>query len=175
MSHSGLLEEPTPFGISEKKRLSHDAYTVGWICVLQCELNAAKALLDEQHEQLPSTAKDDNSYLLGRMAGHNVVIAFTGSGNYGTNAAAQTAVHMIRTFHNIRFGLLVGVGGGAPNRPDPDDTFNDLRLGDVVVGIAKGNHGMSLKANASLLKKTINGVLAGVWYDFEYLEMYMLR
>ncbi|KAK4085610.1 uncharacterized protein Triagg1_600 [Trichoderma aggressivum f. europaeum] len=69
MSHIGLPEEPTPFGVSEKKRLSHDAYTVGWICVLQCELNAAKALLDEQHEQLPSAAKDDNSYLLGRMAG----------------------------------------------------------------------------------------------------------
>ncbi|KAL6814598.1 ankyrin repeat protein [Trichoderma camerunense] len=141
MSHSGLLEEPTLFGIGEKKRVSHDAYTVGWICVLQCELNAAKALLDEQHEQLPLAAKDDNSYLLGRMAGHNVVIAFTGSGNYGTNAAAQTAVHMIRTFPNIRFGLLVGVGGGAPNRPDPGDPFNDLRLGDVVVGVTKGNHG----------------------------------
>ncbi|KAJ4855375.1 ankyrin repeats (3 copies) domain-containing protein [Trichoderma breve] len=126
MSHAGLLEEPRPFGVSEKKQLSHDAYTVGWICVLQCELNAAKALLDEQHEQLPSAAKDDNSYLLG---------------HYGTNAAAQTAVHMIRTFSNIRFGLLVGVGGGAPNRPDPDDPFNDLRLGDVVVGVAKGSHG----------------------------------
>ncbi|KAL7959162.1 hypothetical protein V8C34DRAFT_281061 [Trichoderma compactum] len=112
MFHTELSEEPTPFGVSEKKQLSHDAYTVGWICVLHCELNAAKALLDEQHEQLSSATKDDNSYLLGRMAGHNVVIAFTGLGTYGANAAAQTAVHMIRTFPNIRFGLLVGVGGG---------------------------------------------------------------
>ncbi|KAM6484203.1 hypothetical protein HDV62DRAFT_357638 [Trichoderma sp. SZMC 28011] len=101
MSHSGLLEEPTPFGVGKKKRLSYDAYTVGWICVLQRELNASKALLDEQHEQLPSAAKDDNSYLLGRMSGHSVVIAFTRSGNYGINAAAQTAVHMIRTFHHF--------------------------------------------------------------------------
>ncbi|KAL6825837.1 hypothetical protein J3E69DRAFT_335141 [Trichoderma sp. SZMC 28015] len=75
------------------------------------------------------------------MAGHNVVITFTGSGNYGTNAAAQTTtVHMIRPLHNIRFGLLVGVGGGAPNRPDPHDPLNDDRLGDVVVGVPKGNH-----------------------------------
>lgn len=146
MSNTGLPEDPAPSGVSEKKRLSHDAYTVGWICVIQCELNAAKALLDEQHEQLPSAAKDDNSYLLGRMAGHNVVIAFTGSGNYGTNVAAQTAVHMVRTFHNIRFGLLVGVGGGAPNRPDPHDPLNDVRLGDVVVGVPKGNHGKPLNS-----------------------------
>ncbi|PTB54394.1 hypothetical protein M431DRAFT_483175 [Trichoderma harzianum CBS 226.95] len=137
MSHSGLPEEPTPFGVSEKKQLSYHAYTFGWICALRC-------LLDEQHEQLPSAARDDNSYLLGRMAGHNVVIAFTGSGNYGTNAAAQPTVHMIRPLHNIRFGLLVGVGGGAPNRPDPHDPLNDVRLRDVVVGVPKGNHSKPL-------------------------------
>ncbi|KAH8125152.1 ankyrin repeat protein [Trichoderma asperelloides] len=148
MSYTRLSGAPAPSGVDEKKRLSHDAYTVGWICVLQSELNAAKALLDEQHEQLPSAKKDDNSYLLGSMAGHNVAIAFTGSGNYGTNAAAQTAVQMIRTFHNIRFGLMVGVGGGAPNRPDPDDPLNDLRLGDVVVSVAKGSHDqVALKAS----------------------------
>ncbi|KAL6888004.1 hypothetical protein GGI43DRAFT_430957 [Trichoderma evansii] len=50
----------------------------------------------------------------------------------GTTAAAQTAVQMIRTFHNIRFGLMVGVGGGAPS------PINDLRLGDIVVSVAGG-------------------------------------
>ncbi|KAL7917259.1 hypothetical protein ACQKWADRAFT_307227 [Trichoderma austrokoningii] len=40
---------------------------------------------------------------------------------------------LIRTFPNIRFGLL-------------DDPFNHLRLGDV--GVAKGNHGKPPKANA---------------------------
>lgn len=128
-------------GISGKRRLPHDAYTVGWICVLRSELNASRALLDEEHERLTSAEKDDNSYLLGRMAGHNVVIAFTGSGTYGTNAAAQTAAHMVRTFPNIRFGLMVGVGGGAPKRPDPKDPLRDIRLGDVVVSTAKGSHG----------------------------------
>ncbi|KAH6877111.1 ankyrin repeat-containing domain protein, partial [Thelonectria olida] len=125
----------------EKQKLTHDAYTVGWICVLRCELNASRALLDEEHEPLPPVEKDDNSYLLGRIAGHNVAIAFTGSGTYGTNAAAQTATHMIRTFRNIRFGLMVGVGGGAPKPPDPNDSLNDICLGDVVVGSAKGSHG----------------------------------
>lgn len=146
MSHAELPETPPLSKVNEKERLSHDAYTVGWICVLPSELNAAKALLDVQHEQLAAAAKDDNSYLLGRMAGHNVAIAFTGLGNYGTNAAAQTAAHMIRTFRNIRFGLMVGVGGGAPSRPDPNDSLNDLRLGDVVVSVAEGSHGKPPRA-----------------------------
>ncbi|KAH6672608.1 nucleoside phosphorylase domain-containing protein [Halenospora varia] len=128
-------------GSDEKRRLAHDAYTVGWICVLRSELNASRALLDEEHEPLPPAEKDDNSYLLGRMVGHNIVIAFTGSGTYGTNAATQTATHMVRTFPNIRFGLMVGVGGGAPKRPDLNDPLKDIRLGDVVVSATQGSHG----------------------------------
>lgn len=34
---------------------------------------------------------------------------------------------MIHTFPNIRIGLMVGIGGGAPS------TKHDIRLGDVVV------------------------------------------
>lgn len=75
------------------------------------------------------------------MGKHNVVIAFPGSSTYGTNAAAQTVTNMLRTFHNIRFGLMVGVGGGAPYRPDPKDPWKDIRLGDVVVSTSKGSHG----------------------------------
>lgn len=124
-----------------KRKLTHDAYTVGWVCVLRSELNASRALLDEEHERLPLAEKDDNSYLLGRMGEHDVVIAFPGSGTYGTNAAAQTATNLIRTFRNIRFGLMVGIGGGAPKRPDPNDPRNDIRLGDIVVSTPKGGHG----------------------------------
>ncbi|KAF3934240.1 Ankyrin-1 [Dactylellina cionopaga] len=75
------------------------------------------------------------------MGSHNVVITFPGSGTYGPNAAAQTVTDMVRSFCNIRFGLMVGVGGGAPKPPDPDDTRMDIRLGDVVVSSPKGNHG----------------------------------
>jgi len=114
---------------------------VGWICVLCCELNALRALLDEEHERLLLGEKDDNSYLLGWMGKHNVVIAFPGLGTYSINAAAQTATNMVRTFRNIRFGLMVGVGGGALKPPHPKDPLKDIRLGDVVVSDPKGNHG----------------------------------
>lgn len=55
--------------------------------------------------------------------------------------AAQTTTNMIRAFRNVRYGLLVGVGGGAPKRPGHKDSRNDIRLGDIVVGPAKGSHG----------------------------------
>lgn len=123
------------------RKLSHDAYTVGWVCIILSELNASRALLDEEHEPLESSENDDNNYLLGEMGNHNVVIAFPGSGAYGISATAQTVTHMVRTFRNIRFGLLVGVGGGVPKAPHPDDPLQDIHLGDVAVSDPKGRHG----------------------------------
>lgn len=124
-----------------RRQLNYDAYTVGLVCVLQCELNALRLLLDEEHEGLPPGSRDDNVYLLGRVGNHNVVISFSGLGNPGTNAAARTVTHMIRTFRNIRFGLMVGIGGGAPKPPDPEDPMKDIRLGDVVVSSPRGKSG----------------------------------
>ncbi|THC87735.1 hypothetical protein EYZ11_012819 [Aspergillus tanneri] len=97
-----------------------------------------KALLDEEHDPLPSQENDDNSYLLSRMGKHNVVIVFPGS--YGTNAASQTVTNMARSFRNIRFGLMVGVGGGAPGTPNTDSR-KDIQLGDVAVSFPEGGHG----------------------------------
>ncbi|KAK1600133.1 uncharacterized protein LY79DRAFT_585725 [Colletotrichum navitas] len=103
-------------------------YTVGWICALPTEFNAAKALLDEKHEECPPVAKhDNNSYALGRIGSHNVVIAVMPSGEYGTTSAAAVARDMVHSFPNVRIGLMVGIGGGAPSPK------HDVRLGDVVV------------------------------------------
>ncbi|KAL4786822.1 purine and uridine phosphorylase [Aspergillus varians] len=118
--------------MTQKKSLPYEAYTVGWICALQCELNAARALLDEEYEGVPCIEKDTNSYLLGRSGVHNVVIA-TAGGGYGTVVAAEVASQMVRTFKKIRFGLLVGIGGGVPLDPDPEEPADDIRLGDIVV------------------------------------------
>jgi nucleoside phosphorylase len=51
---------------------------------------------------------------------------------YGTISAATVAAHMRTTFPSIRFGLMVGIGGGVPS------TNNDIRLGDVVVSKPTG-------------------------------------
>ena len=103
-------------------------YTIGWICAISTELVAARAFLDEEHdgpESLPHN--DDNDYTLGKAGQHNIAIAVLPSGGYGIASAASVAKDMARSFPNIRFCLMVGIGGGAPSKK------HDIRLGDVVV------------------------------------------
>ncbi|KAI7287033.1 purine and uridine phosphorylase [Hortaea werneckii] len=91
---------------------------------------AVQSMLDEEYDQLESQHVHDlNSYVLGRIHKHNVVIACLPSGVYGTTSAALVAESMLRTFAGLRFGLLVGIGGGIPDVK----AGRDVRLGDVVV------------------------------------------
>lgn len=115
--------------------LIHEDYTVGWICALPLETAAATAMLDKTHPKLSQPLGDDNAYTLGEIFRHNIVIVCLPSGVYGTTSAATVAAKMRSTFHNIRFGLMVGIGGGVPR------TNNDLRLGDVVVSQPTGAFG----------------------------------
>ena len=111
-------------------------YTIGWICALKKELVAAKSFLDQEHQRASYLAKhDNNSYSLGSMEGHNVVIAVLPVSEYGTTSAATVARDMVHSFPNIRVGLMVGVGGGAPSEK------HDVRLGDVVVSTPQGGQG----------------------------------
>ncbi|KAL7914207.1 nucleoside phosphorylase domain-containing protein [Trichoderma velutinum] len=131
--------------MAEAEELTYDSYTVGLVCMLISEFCAARALLDEEHEPLPSKDNDGNGYLLGKMAKHNVVIVFPE--NYGMNTVVQTVTNTIHTFPNIRFGLMVGVGGGVPKSPNSDPR-KDIRLGDVVVSLPMNGHGGVLQYNA---------------------------
>jgi nucleoside phosphorylase len=110
---------------SDLRRLSHDDYTVACICPMGIELAPVEAMLDEIHQNLPSS-RDKNGYTLGRMGAHNVVIAVMPE--TGNNSAATVATQLLNDFRSIRFGLLVGIGGGIPGEDE-----NDIRLGDIVV------------------------------------------
>lgn len=125
----------TDFHTAPQQHRASD-YTVGIICALPHEMAAASAVLDETHpdltEQDPS---DHNSYRLGRILDHHVVIASLPAGMYGSGPAATVSKDLLRTFKSIRFGLLVGIGGAAPSKG------HDLRLGDVVVSKPNGKHG----------------------------------
>ncbi|KAL5341658.1 hypothetical protein BJX70DRAFT_42563 [Aspergillus crustosus] len=122
--------------------LNHDAYTVGWAATLPCEVDAARLVLDEEHDESSTGTHDPNSYLLGRMGVHNVVIAYPPLGRSGIASAARVVTNMTQSFRNIRFVLLVGIGGGAPGAPDARNPLLDLRLGDVVVCCPDGSEGM---------------------------------
>ncbi|KAM0146260.1 hypothetical protein ACHAQE_010831, partial [Botrytis cinerea] len=139
------------------RSFEHDDYTVGWICALpETELVVAGAMLDEEHPVLPAADPGDtNVYLLGKIGSHNVVIACLPAENTGRVSAAIVAKDMLRSFKAIRFGLMVGVGGGAPSciesdsdtkedcededeDDDDDDEVEkrgDIRLGDVVISL----------------------------------------
>lgn len=104
--------------------LTHQDYSVGWICALPKEQTAAIAMLDNKHPYLSKLPHDQNAYTLGCIGNHNVVIACLPKGQYATIPAAKVATWMIGTFPSIRFGLMVGIGGGIPP---------EVRLGDVVV------------------------------------------
>jgi nucleoside phosphorylase len=102
-------------------------YNVSWICALHIETAAARAMLDCIHDDLPRTPHDINTYTLGSIGHHNIVIASLPAGYYGTNNAATVASNIERSFSSIEIHLMVGIGGGAPGKLD-------LRLGDIVVG-----------------------------------------
>lgn len=105
-----------------------EKYTVGWICAIPAELVAAGDMLDERHPRLKSQPKtDSNTYTLGSINDHYVCIACLPE--YGIGSAAVAAASMKSTFPNLRFGLMVGIGGGVPNKE------NDMRLGDIVVSL----------------------------------------
>jgi nucleoside phosphorylase len=111
-------------------------YTVGWICAIRTEYVAAQAFLDDKHEGPEYVSPNDNNdYTLGRVGKHNVVIAVLPHGEYGISSATGVAKDMLNTFPNVRIGLMVGIGGGAPSPK------HDIRLGDIVVSASGDGKG----------------------------------
>ncbi|KAJ4159942.1 uncharacterized protein LMH87_007877 [Akanthomyces muscarius] len=125
----------------------YEDYTIGWICALWKERAAAKAMLDVVHDTLRRAENDSNTYDLGSIAGHNVVIACLPSGYHGNNNAAIVASNMRRTFSSIRLCLMVGIGGGVPGK-------TDIRLGDVVVGEGVVQHDIGKNVARGSLART---------------------
>ncbi|KAK4062539.1 uncharacterized protein Triagg1_9909 [Trichoderma aggressivum f. europaeum] len=113
-----------------------EVYAVGWICAISTEYVAAQAFLDERHGSPSSVSRhDNNDYTLGRIGQHNVVIAVLPDGEYGIASAASVARDMLHSFPNVRIGLMVGIGGGAPS------PSHDIRLGDIVVSAPRDGMG----------------------------------
>jgi nucleoside phosphorylase len=118
------------------KYVANDNYTVGWICAVSTEYVAAQAFLDEKHGRPKYVSvSDNNDYTLGKIGDHNVVIAVLPDGEYGTASAAMVARDMLHSFPNIRIGLMVGIGGGAPSPK------HDIRLADIVVSASRDGNG----------------------------------
>lgn len=103
-------------------------FTIGWICAIPTEYTAACELLDHVYEtQDAPRVQGPSIYTFGRIHEHNIAITCLPYGRYGLTSAAITAERMRASFPALQFGLMVGIGGGAPSQK------HDIRLGDVVV------------------------------------------
>lgn len=101
------------------------------ICALPAEANAIHALFDKVWDDrgiiYGKEPGDRNSYTLGLMGQHNVVLAYMpGMGN---NSAANVASDCRFSFKNIKLALVVGICGGVPFLTRGEEVI----LGDVVI------------------------------------------
>ncbi|EPS45120.1 hypothetical protein H072_897 [Dactylellina haptotyla CBS 200.50] len=87
-------------------------------------------MLDQHHLNLPKPLRDSNSYTLGSIGSHNVVVACLPKGKTGSIPAALVATQMVNAFPSVRFVLMVGIGSGVPPK---------VRLGDMVVSVPTAN------------------------------------
>ncbi|KAF4625743.1 hypothetical protein G7Y89_g12420 [Cudoniella acicularis] len=111
-------------------------YTVGWICTISTEYVAARAILDEEHKQLEYVPPNDNdNYTLGKIRKHNVVITALPNRECNISSAAIVTTHMLHSFPNVAFVLMVVIGGGTLSQ------YHDMCLGDIVVGASRGRQG----------------------------------
>jgi hypothetical protein len=105
----------------------HKDYTVAWVCTRPIEFAVAEGMLDEQHPALPQVGNDSNTYTLGRMKRHNIVLICIPAGAMDTGVASTAVSVMLRSFPNLKIRLLVGIADGVST------LRRDIRLGDVVV------------------------------------------
>jgi nucleoside phosphorylase len=113
-----------------------DAFQIGIVCPLPIERAATQEVLDiEYDDRKERYSNDTNTYSLGKIGSHNVVIAGFPAGFTGLVAAATVASNLTKTFTSVKVLLCVGIGGGVWTES------SDVRLGDVVVSEPAGGYG----------------------------------
>lgn len=114
--------------MSENPHFVHGDYTVGWICALpETALVAATAMLDKEHPILPAAdPKDRNSYILGEISNHNIVIACLPSEATGKVSAATVANDMLRSFPAVDSDSWLGLEAG-------HHTIRNHRLQEMIL------------------------------------------
>ncbi|KAK5632769.1 hypothetical protein RRF57_008483 [Xylaria bambusicola] len=106
-------------------------FHVAIICALKIEADAVYSLLDkdwnDEGHDYGKDKNDTNSYTLGSIGQHNVVIVrLSGMGSIRASTAAG---NLNLSFPNITLALVVGVCGGVPTPSNDRSIF----LGDLVL------------------------------------------
>ncbi|KAH8801347.1 nucleoside phosphorylase domain-containing protein [Xylogone sp. PMI_703] len=119
--------------MSSARPIDRRVFEIAIICTLRIESDAVEATFDEFLEEgdQPHYGKvegDPNSYTLGKIGQHYVVLAYMS--NMGKVSSASVAASFRASFPNIRLGLVVGICGGVPQ---PTHERVEIFLGDVII------------------------------------------
>ena len=118
-------------------------FEIAIICALPIESDAVEALFDEFWEDhtYGKAAGDTNTYTLGRIGHHDVVLAFMPGMGKGHSASVAAAFRS--SFEGIKLGLVVGICGGVPREAEHGE---EILLGDVVIstGLVQYDFGRQL-------------------------------
>ncbi|RAK97941.1 uncharacterized protein BO80DRAFT_388583 [Aspergillus ibericus CBS 121593] len=107
-------------------------FQIAIICMLPRQADAVIALFDHQwegtEEAYSKATGDPNTYTIGVLGAHNVVVAHMP--HIGKVSAAEFAMGVRATFPAIQLALVVGVCGGVPSSPHQR---TEIFLGDVII------------------------------------------
>ncbi|KAF4549452.1 Hypothetical protein D9617_21g096730 [Elsinoe fawcettii] len=106
-------------------------FQVAIMCALPLEADAVIAALDKVEsntaQKYGAAQEDSNSYTIGEMSGHPVVVVhFEGMGKV---AAAKATANANHSFPNLKLVLLAGICGGVPVTPDGKQIY----IGDLIL------------------------------------------
>ncbi|KAB8220706.1 nucleoside phosphorylase domain-containing protein [Aspergillus novoparasiticus] len=112
-----------------------DEFEVCIICASPLEADAVCSMFDEtyksgstvRHTRDQTIHPQKYDYIMGRSAGHNVVLARLPG--MGIVYSAGESRHLKERFKRIKLALLVGICGAVPKRPDRQE----ISLGDVII------------------------------------------
>jgi len=107
------------------------AFEIAIICALQIESDAVEALFDDfwDEQEYGKATGDPNSYTLGRIGRHHVVLVYMPG--MGKGSSASVAASFRSSFPSVRLDLVVGICGGVPFVGSSH--AEEILLGDVII------------------------------------------
>jgi hypothetical protein len=113
--------------IKHRRPRRHEDYTIAWICYRYYDLAAAIAMLDEEHEELPT--RDANHYVFGRVGNVNVILSGSFEGAESPEEGIDVTLQGVRgSFSGIKHWVFTCVRAGFPS-----PVGKRVRYGDVIV------------------------------------------